>query len=126
MPAKEIQEVLDREKPWFDLARMVLTALGFAIACFVGVKHEIEIHQNWYDLTVRLMPLVAPVCFSVFLCLRIIVVVRRIGDTLLPPLAKSQRTMWHPVQILYIVALLLIALSANGIIYLAAAALSHQ
>ncbi|MER9695177.1 hypothetical protein NKJ16_24985 [Mesorhizobium sp. M0179] len=64
MVAKEIQAVLDREKPWFDLARMVLTALGFAIACFVGVKYAIEKHTSWFDLIVRLLPLVAPVCFA--------------------------------------------------------------
>jgi hypothetical protein len=124
MSAKEIQEVVDREKPWFDLARMVLTALGFAIACFIGAKSLFEKKTSLFTFVLDILPLVGPIVFACFLIIRIVVLINRIVDIYVPQIYHGQES--RITKAFGLLILFFVLYSANGLVTLVGAALSHQ
>jgi hypothetical protein len=121
--AKEIQNILDREKPWFDLGRMSLTAVGFALASALGAKYVFAVGRSAFDVTIHMLPLVGPIIFSIFLFYRIIVVVNSIVDIYFPQVRFGNQSIF--MKFLGFVTLFFVLYSTNGIISLFAAALNR-
>ncbi|PAQ07643.1 hypothetical protein CIT26_20170 [Mesorhizobium temperatum] len=103
---------------------MALTALGFAIASFVGAKYVVTTSQSAFDAIIRMLPLVGLIVFSVFLFIRIIVVVNRIVDIYFPRVQFGDSSALK--KAFGFLILFFVLYSSSGIIALTGAALSHK
>ncbi|TPK62237.1 hypothetical protein FJ546_15885 [Mesorhizobium sp. B2-4-19] len=122
MVAQKIQAVLDKERPWFDLARMALTTVAFSVGTAVGVRYVIQRHGSTYlELSLYIFYLIGPVVFSIFLLIKMLYVLERIVQETFPSVNTNERPMYS--RIVWAILMSIVTWSGTGLIYFIAGAM---